>query len=96
METSTTPTQAFLLIRDGGPLVDVPAFLLRDEVVGWPPVMPEKKPGEPVQYFTDKDLYNRHLLTEENVYLYVNSERDADAVVEEVVPEIRRRLGRTG
>jgi len=94
VETKTTPTQGFPLVRDGGALIDLPAFLVGREVVGWPPVMPEKEPGEPVQYFSDKDLYHRHLLLEENVYRYVNSERDAHAVAEEVLPEIHRRLGR--
>ena len=83
-------------MRDSGELVELPLYLVGHDVVGWPPGMPEKKPGEPVQYFSPKDLYDRHLLTDENVYVYVNSERDADAVVSEVLPEIRRRLGRTG
>jgi hypothetical protein len=48
-----------------------------------------------VQHVSARDLYDRHLLPEENVYVYVNTpaRADDDAVLKAVGPAIRKRLG---
>jgi hypothetical protein len=73
--------------------VELPAYLVGRDSVG--PAMRENRPGEPVQYFSAHDLYDRHLLPDENVYVYVNTpaRADADAVLKAVRPAIRKRLG---
>jgi hypothetical protein len=93
MTTHSTPTRGFLVRRGSGEIVELPSYLVGRDSVG--PEMREKGPGEPVRYFSARDLYDRHLLPEENVYVYVNTQAqaDADALLKSVRPAIRKRLG---
>jgi hypothetical protein len=91
----TTPMRGFLVRRGSGELVELPPNLVGPDSVG--PDMQEKAPGEPVRYLSARDLYDRHLLAEENVYVYVNTraQADAEALLKAVRPAIRKRLGLT-
>ncbi len=91
MTPQTTPMRGFLVRRGSGEIEELPASL-----VGLAAVRPstrEQGPGEPAD-FTARDLYDRHLLPEENVYVYVSGEAlAADALLNAVRPAIRKRLG---
>src|SRR5438128_996862 len=88
METKSPPTRGWLVPRDGGPPFELPAYVVGRDPIRWPPTMPEKKPGEPVEYMKPEDFYRRHVLTEQNVFVYVEEGRDANALPESVIKEI--------
>jgi hypothetical protein len=85
------PRRGFVVVQ--GKLQDAPSHVLTHKTILWPPGMPEKKPGEPVRYFTPDDIYRRVHLVEENVYAYVPDKQDADAAVEVVRQKVRQVLG---
>ena len=89
----SAPTRGFLVRRGSGEIVELPRSLVGQDSVG--PEMQEQGPGEPVQYVSASDLYDRHVLPEENVYVYVNTQAqaDAEALLKSVRPAIRKRLG---
>ncbi len=94
MTPEPTPTRGFLVRRGSGEIEELPPSLVGLASVG--PSMQEQGPGEPAPDFTARDLYDRHLLPEENVYVYVSAEAlAADALLNAVRPTIRKRLGLT-
>ena len=73
-----------------------PPFLEYAEIL-WPPTMPEKKPGEPVQYFTPNDLYHRYAVVAGEVYVFVhNSQLEGGKVPPEVLLWVWDRIESSG
>ncbi len=92
MTPQPTPTRGFLVRRGSGKIEELPADLVG--LASVEPSMREEAPGEEAPDFTARDLYDRHVLPEENVYVYLSSEaRAADALLNAVRPAIRKRLG---
>jgi hypothetical protein len=86
--------RAWVVPRDGSEPKELPSYLVGPEDITWPQhTMPVKKPAEPVQYFSLDDMYHCYLLREENVYVYIEHGRDANALPASVRTEIRRQLG---
>src|SRR3990172_6329341 len=95
MNQEKPPSRGWLVPSDGSPPLELPQHLLGDDVITWPPTLPEKKPGQPVKYLDPKkDFYHRAVLKSENVYVYVQEGRDPNALPDSVAGEIRRQLGR--
>src|SRR3989442_15510715 len=80
METKPPPTRGWLVPRDGGPPFELPNYVVGRDPIRWPPTMPVKKPGQPVEYMKPEDFYRRHVLTQEDVYVYVEKGRDVNAL----------------
>lgn len=73
-----------------GKTQEVPAFLLDREEITWPPSMPVKKPGEPVQYLKPTDFYRRHEIIEGQAYLFL---KDSTPLTPEIEQWVRDQCG---
>ncbi|HKV71408.1 MAG TPA: hypothetical protein VJN62_09185 [Gemmatimonadales bacterium] len=63
------------VVFDDGKVEEIPAFLVDHEEILWPPIMPEKKPGQPATYFRPSDLYRRYEVVPDEAYAFAKDSR---------------------
>ena len=85
--------RAWIVLKDES-VHEVPSGMADLDAIYWPPTLPEKQPGEAVRYATDRDLYERHVLQPEGIPVFVELQRDANALPDRVNREIRARAAR--
>jgi hypothetical protein len=82
--------RAWIVLQDES-IEEVPFGMADLDAIYWPPTMPERKPGEATTFFTERDLFQRHVLQPEGIPVFVEYNRDPNALPERVNDEIRRR-----
>ena len=85
-------SSGWLVPSDGSAPFELPAHQLGAAEIQWTPGDTQMKPGEPLKYFTSKDLYRPHVLKSENIYVYVQADRDPNALPESITNGIQRQL----
>jgi hypothetical protein len=83
-------SRAWIVLKDES-VQEVPRGMAELSEIYWPPTLSEKLPGEPVAYVSERDLYERHLLQPEGIPVFVEYQRDPNALPERVNREIRER-----
>lgn len=64
------PTKRGIIILDNNTWAEVPATMLEDEEITWPPGMPAKPAGSPVKVLSLEDFYRRHEVVPDEFYVY--------------------------
>lgn len=82
--------RGWIFLRSGR-TEEVPAFLLDEEEIAWPPTLPEKEPGKGVQYISDKDFYRRHEVVEGEAFVFLAHDRTISDKDREIVQKLLRR-----
>ncbi len=91
MTNSEDVPRGWLVPSDGGDLVELPASLVGPDTIYWPQGSTQDPgAGNPIRSHTEKSTYNRHILKPENIYVYVEMNRDPNGLPEEINNEIRR------
>lgn len=81
------------MVEPGENIEELPAYIDGDGPIRWPTdTLPEKAPGEPIQYITPADLYYPAKLRDD-VIVYVRDGRDPNGLPRRVRDEILRRAG---
>ena len=83
--------RGWVVPSDGGDPEELPTHLVGPKTIFWPAGSTQDPgPGNPIRSHTQKNLYSRHILEPEKIYVYVEVNRDPNGLPEGINQEIRR------